>query len=521
MKGAYLGNSKARLQATVYTIGSKQRYSMGELSGQTVATFGVDRSTFASNQTVCMGYSKTDGMWRTDLCQSQLKVEEVTMKCTCNAFDSNQIGVFNDYTRDEGLPVAFPAIEIKEQQLTVVPTIMDPALAPNSASKTGKSTELSDGGLNGTNYVWMGQTFLLSILCLAGSFVTKRMDRKDEASLSVSRTSPIAAAKQNHFIEEVAKELNESYAQVSLRKQSLLYYRTIFSKSSFPHLMSQIHPLISPFTNYCATQARFTRFSIYMLQVNIVSASVYLYYSAVYRQNDSDRKLDVIDSQDILSLIVSIGVFSILLTPWLSEPLIKACSNQVVASGNPSTDNIVQPVQIKTRRQGLRVALIVLSIVSSIALPVWAIAASGSVPASNQYLMGTAVIGSLFGATLGTNLIYLWINSCLARKVAYAPTKGKAATQNCIVHYKALQIVRDMKVVNEIKEQFTLADVLPSSMECSDRESCSHHSMQANSRNISRNEINKLPMVNEKTFDDNQMVEIIDEVDHRQTHENI
>jgi len=39
--------------------------------------------------------------------------------------------------------------------------------------------------------------------------------------------------------------------------------------------------------------------------------------------------------------------------------------------------------------------------------------------------------------------------------------------------------------------------------------------MQANSRNISRNEINKLPMVNEKTFDDNQMVEIIDEVDHR------
>jgi len=87
------------------------------------------------------------------------------------------------------------------------------------------------------------------------------------------------------------------------------------------------------------------------------------------------------------------------------------------------------------------------------------------------------MIGSLFGATLGTNLIYLWLNSCLARKVAYAPTKGKAATCNCLVNYKALQIVRDMKVVNEIKDQFTLADVLPSSLECSDRESCSHHSI--------------------------------------------
>ena len=79
------------------------------------------------------------------------------------------------------------------------------------------------------------------------------MDRKDEANQSVSRTSPIAAAKQNHFIDEVAKELNEPYAQVSLRKQSLLYYRTIFSKSSFPHLMSQLHPLLSPFTSYFAT----------------------------------------------------------------------------------------------------------------------------------------------------------------------------------------------------------------------------------------------------------------------------
>lgn len=31
------------------------------------------------------------------------------------------------------------------------------------------------------------------------------------------------------------------------------------------------------------------RFTLYMLQVNLVAALVYLYYSAVYRQDDSSR----------------------------------------------------------------------------------------------------------------------------------------------------------------------------------------------------------------------------------------
>ena len=72
------------------------------------------------------------------------------MKCTCNAFSSNLIGVFNDYSREEGLPVKFPKIEIKENQLTVVPTEIDPSL------NSGKNNKSDDGGLNGTNYVWMG-----------------------------------------------------------------------------------------------------------------------------------------------------------------------------------------------------------------------------------------------------------------------------------------------------------------------------------------------------------------------------
>ena len=146
----------------------------------------------------------------------------------------------------------------------------------------------------------------------------------------------------------------------------------------------------------------------------------------------------MIDHFDISSLMMATTICSLLLTPWLSEPLIRACSNQVVASSSPNTENIVQPVQIKTRCRGLRITLITCSLLLSAILPVWAIMASQSVPASNQYCMATAVIGSILGATLGSNLLYLWINSCLARKAAYAPTKDKAATSNCLVHYKAV-----------------------------------------------------------------------------------
>lgn len=121
------------------------------------------------------------------------------------------------------------------------------------------------------------------------------MDVKDEASQALSRTSPLAAAKQNHFIDEIAKELSEPYSSVALRKQSLLYYRTIFSKSSFPHLMSQMHPLLSPFSSFYSTQSRFMRFSLYVLQVNIVAAIIFVYYSLIYRQDDPDRKTDVVD----------------------------------------------------------------------------------------------------------------------------------------------------------------------------------------------------------------------------------
>lgn len=81
-----------------------------------------------------------------------------------------------------------------------------------------------------------------------------------------------------------------------------------------------------------------------------------------------------------------------------------------------------------------------------------------------------------------------------------------------------------MKVVSEIKEQFTLADVLPSSLECSDREGCSYHNANsrgnsnANSRNFSANQDNnnRLPPI-ERTIDEGLIheVELINEAEEQ------
>lgn len=123
---------------------------MGELSGQTVASFAINRATFSSNQTVCMGYSKPEGLWKSELCQSELKVEEVSMKCSCNSFSSDIIGVFNDYAREKGAPVKFPKAQLDDENiksLSVAPIEVDISMSERPDQAVS---------LNGTNYVWMG-----------------------------------------------------------------------------------------------------------------------------------------------------------------------------------------------------------------------------------------------------------------------------------------------------------------------------------------------------------------------------
>ena len=45
------------------------------------------------------------------------------MKCTCNAFESDLIGLFNDFTRTLGEPVDFPAPPVIEEddEITALP----------------------------------------------------------------------------------------------------------------------------------------------------------------------------------------------------------------------------------------------------------------------------------------------------------------------------------------------------------------------------------------------------------------
>ena len=191
MKGAYKPNSKGRLQARVYEIATKKNYFMSQLSGQTIATFDIDRSSFYSNQTLCMGQSKTNKSWTGDLCESELSVEDVTLKCTCNAFDSNLIGVFSDFTRTLGEAVVFPEPpeplpqDTKDEPKNNLSTVGGGKVTPD-----GVASQIME--VNGTNYVWMGQTIFFAILTLAGSLIALKMDKKDWADQSLSRTMPIS-----------------------------------------------------------------------------------------------------------------------------------------------------------------------------------------------------------------------------------------------------------------------------------------------------------------------------------------
>lgn len=193
-------SSLGRLQVTVYEIGLNRRHTMGELSGQTVARFDLDRDKYFSNQTVCMGYSRTSLSWRADLCQSELFVEAVQIKCTCNAFDSNMIGVFTDFTRKVGEKVTFPEPEVDEdndevKQFAVVPSNVDPSLLDGVVTERNGGDMEDEEIHDGTNYVWMAQTILVALLTLIGSLIALKRDKKDDAEQGVSRTWPISIGK--------------------------------------------------------------------------------------------------------------------------------------------------------------------------------------------------------------------------------------------------------------------------------------------------------------------------------------
>jgi len=134
----------------------------------------------------------------------------------------------------------------------------------------------------------------------------------------------------NHFILEVSRELHQPYAEVEFRRQNLMTYRNVCQNSVFVHVLAQMHPIVSPFISYFATQSRLLRFSAYLLQINFFSCMVAIYFNptsyraASIRYNDS-----AIDQLDIKNIAFASCVGSLILIPIVSEPLCSLLSNVI------------------------------------------------------------------------------------------------------------------------------------------------------------------------------------------------
>ena len=61
----------------------------------------------------------------------------------------------------------------------VVPTNTFPKTS-DARTASVSTDEIAAAHSAGTNYVWMGQTIIFSILTISGALVTKKQDKKDE-----------------------------------------------------------------------------------------------------------------------------------------------------------------------------------------------------------------------------------------------------------------------------------------------------------------------------------------------------
>ena len=100
-------------------------------------------------------------------------------------------------------------------------------------------------------------------------------------------------------------------------------------------MMSQMHPMIAPFTSYIATESRFMRYCMYLLQINLVTTLCFVYFGSLYRLDDPTRNEDVLDQRDMMQIIGAGVVGSLLLLPFISEPLVMLCSSKIHKSTDP------------------------------------------------------------------------------------------------------------------------------------------------------------------------------------------
>jgi hypothetical protein len=105
---------------------------------------------------------------------------------------------------------------------------------------------------------------------------------------------------------------------------------------------------------------------------------------------------------------------------------------------------------------------------STIIAPIWAGVEGISTPISNQYCIFTSMLGAIIASMFFTNFIYIGYNSLMAKSMVRGKL-GRLRYSNWLVCNKALQIAQDLRAVQEASKLFTLSDVLPSSLENSER----------------------------------------------------
>ena len=83
---------------------------------------------------------------------------------------------------------------------------------------------------------------------------------------------------------------------------------------------------------------------------------------------------------------------------------------------DPISEDQNHQVHVRPRNDILKKVLITVALSSTVILPIWAMIQSSSVPASNQYCMATALIGSLFVGLLIVNVLYIVVITCITKK---------------------------------------------------------------------------------------------------------
>lgn len=118
-----------------------------------------------------------------------------------------------DKTRTPGQKINFPKLEIIKEKVIETSEEKIDSMINEVTPITGSHTSAILADKNGNTFVWVAQATIISMLCIAGFLLTLKADRKDTRENGVSRTSPSTSlSAQNHFIEEVAKVLEEPYA---------------------------------------------------------------------------------------------------------------------------------------------------------------------------------------------------------------------------------------------------------------------------------------------------------------------